>query len=763
MPNVTRGIDLFKENAEISFNADKIIIFIHKLSNVFLLPSWSTNSTIVTKKLSKPALALIGCLLIVIIVLGSFAIVSFENTNGRNSQTFQKNSIGLSIKPMGEIFKLFSNESKTFEATALNGTAPFTYIWKIIPSENFSIWINNEFQTLSTQGIAINGTKITLAYPQANEEFLVVTVLVNDANGVLGSQKFTVAISSISVYRLDSSNPGSDSNVTKTGSSTEIVNSIIQTFNASSPTPLYLIQANHDGAYEVIKGFNESVAFTSTNASKVFQYVNDDANLEGFSLYIAQGTYWFTNTVNFNKRFAIAGAGAGGNPDDYSGSGMTVLRMVSSSNCNLFNLTFTGTEVTNQLSFFKDIMFDGNRAAQSVVNTAIYQQANSAIDLRFEDLWFDSWKGPAVVIQQYWDHEFLRCVFEHNDDYGVNLLAINETAKASDVMFTDCFFLNTGGGISSSGTVASIWNVNVQSSEFTQLSNPAVNAEYAYYWTISNNKFYNMQNEALKVQGHYITVTSNTFALCSRASLGLYFDILINKTVNNGCSDIIISSNYIDAAGANGTIGIIGWQSLAHMSIVNNILSKGSNATVLNDNNGQIQGFIINGNTFYDGTGVLTGIRVLSAHPVTIANNIFDRYNTGIILTTGSKGALITGNTFENPSNIAISDTCSQGVGYYSHIYDNIGYNPIGNIPFPFFAGSTLILDSGGNNATMTSGLTYTNVGSPKTVYISGGAVTAISVNGQVIGITTGTITLEPTDSFSVSFTSSPTLKIFGQ
>lgn len=117
----------------------------------------------------------------------------------------------------------------------------------------------------------------------------------------------------------------------------------------------------------------------------------------------------------------------------------------------------------------------------------------------------------------------------------------------------------------------------------------------------------------------------------------------------------------------------------------------------------------------------------------------------------------VSDNSFVNNSATGTSGIIYDG-GNGTSIHSNIGYNPVGYNANPF-TGSTLKLLDYGDNATMTSGWTYTNQGSPKTFYVSGGTVTDIAVNGESIGLTSGTIQLQPGDNFSITFSSTPNLK----
>jgi hypothetical protein len=116
-------------------------------------------------------------------------------------------------------------------------------------------------------------------------------------------------------------------------------------------------------------------------------------------------------------------------------------------------------------------------------------------------------------------------------------------------------------------------------------------------------------------------------------------------------------------------------------------------------------------------------------------------------------------------------------VGAETSIYTNPGYNPVGYISSNFIYNGTsfnYIVDAGGawcnlgNSSTWESSKTYTNVESPKTLEIVAGSVTVIAKNGQTIGTGTSAtipieITLQPRDTFSITFSKAPMINVIGQ
>ena len=75
---------------------------------------------------------LVSLLFAVVILLSCVVVYQFvepQEVKGEEHQT-----LGLSVSPFGSTFKLGVNQSKTFTAQALNGSAPFCFSWKIVPS-----------------------------------------------------------------------------------------------------------------------------------------------------------------------------------------------------------------------------------------------------------------------------------------------------------------------------------------------------------------------------------------------------------------------------------------------------------------------------------------------------------------------------------------------------------------------------------------------------------------------------------------------------
>ena len=121
-------------------------------------------------------------------------------------------------------------------------------------------------------------------------------------------------------------------------------------------------------------------------------------------------------------------------------------------------------------------------------------------------------------------------------------------------------------------------------------------------------------------------------------------------------------------------------------------------------------------------------------------------FDYGIYLTPGSYAGpypLITNNKFIG-NTTPIADAPQPGV----IIKNNPGYNPVGWIASP---------------SVPTSASAYTNnYGVTCRVFVSGGTVSAIAINGVVTGLTSGQIILDPGETITLTYSSSPSWKWFG-
>jgi hypothetical protein len=172
-----------------------------------------------------------------------------------------------------------------------------------------------------------------------------------------------------------------------------------------------------------------------------------------------------------------------------------------------------------------------------------------------------------------------------------------------------------------------------------------------------------------------------------------------------------------------------------------------------------------------------------------ISGNIIENTNSVVpgaaIQLTDAKRILITGNNFsETVPNAAIAmagnsdnwqitqnyldDSATDPVsllGAGSVVINNAGYNPVGNIPDPWPAsGGDLTNEVSGGSPNPQSGTVYTVRHSPKTIVVTGGDLSQISINGVDTGLTAGVFKLGIGETIVVTYdTLIPTSAIFAE
>ena len=165
-------------------------------------------------------------------------------------------------------------------------------------------------------------------------------------------------------------------------------------------------------------------------------------------------------------------------------------------------------------------------------------------------------------------------------------------------------------------------------------------------------------------------------------------------------------------------------------------------------------GVAIVGNTF-DGNGQTAGAghydiwqNTGSGNPVLIEGNVFrTAQGTGAgqvaaAIHPQSTATKVIGNDFEGASG---ANALSSAAGYAAN---NPGYNPVGVLTPPSVPATTVAQAN--------------TFGVGVTVYVTGGTVTAIAVNGSATGLTSGPIHLGPGQTITLTYSAAPTWQWFG-
>ena len=269
-----------------------------------------------------------------------------------------------------------------------------------------------------------------------------------------------------------------------------------------------------------------------------------------------------------------------------------------------------------------------------------------------------------------------------------------------------------------------------------------------------------------------LTIEDNFIDFSAGSGIVIYNDAVM--------ADVVISGNQIQNADASGdgisvpiaNVLITGnhiegtqqpiYTDGAYTEIIDNVAMNPSSGYGLELDTGATHSMV--SENYVDSPPVnFNAAMLVNAADCTVENNRLIG-KVAVDIESGATGVVIEGNDFTG-STFPISSADSSYSAPTANgliLKDNVGYNPVGKIASPI-SGSAIV--DWGSSSTWLSGTKYTNWGSPKTVYLTGGTVSAIVVDGQTLftATTTTTIILQPGDTFSVTFISAPTITVIGQ
>jgi hypothetical protein len=172
------------------------------------------------------------------------------------------------------------------------------------------------------------------------------------------------------------------------------------------------------------------------------------------------------------------------------------------------------------------------------------------------------------------------------------------------------------------------------------------------------------------------------------------------------------------------------------------------------------------GCTFYgNGYGTYDQLTLDTCSNCSIIGNQFDPLATNkprydLTLLNGGDRNIVSDNNFQAYTKAAVH---LEDVQIQLYLKSNLGYNPLGVINNQTIASENYLVDSGGDTA-IASGNTYTCSGSDKTIYIIGGEVTEVDINGQTLfgGVTNISVFVPSGATFRILWAVQPTLGIVG-
>jgi hypothetical protein len=240
----------------------------------------------------------------------------------------------------------------------------------------------------------------------------------------------------------------------------------------------------------------------------------------------------------------------------------------------------------------------------------------------------------------------------------------------------------------------------------------------------------------------------------------LIFEGKGNPQFHTGSDGATITGNLIAGVKSIGeTLGIgihLDSSGTSRHVITGNVIKQCDGSAIRGE--GGNHDVVVSGNTI-DGTNAVVqdaSIVFQSAERVTITGNKILNNRTGspVGMKGGSKGWQIADNSFAQNSTDTPSPLSADSI-----VINNAGYNPVGVITNPWRPTGDLTNDGGGS-ADPVSGRLYTVRQSPKTIIITGGAVTQIAIDGIPIALLVGVFKLGIGETIAVTYSSLPITKV---
>ena len=527
-----------------------------------------------------------------------------------------------------------------------------------------------------------------------------------------------------------------------------------------TPTETYTYIISVSGSnYQMTNGTTGHIDYQSTNATQVINAAIGNLTQGGGSILFSSGTYNLNGSITGTNKDDITLAFENG-ATLFVANGMNApaILLNNANNWLIQNPTINGNAINQAVG-------GGSRAHGVEIDSS----NNSRVD------------GAYI--------------------YNVRLFGFYTLTNVVNVGIANSKITNCGwNGITLGGDNAGELSLYAINNEVAYCSDVGI-TNYGYSNTVQNNYIHDM-NGTTGFQGSGIagsqwgigvegggndTITGNTILNCwsgivISATTGLASNlnnISFNKVQNSTSVAIEISNDFNLI---NGNI-IIQWDALdvyaGGIYLDSTANYNTVTANILNCTNPNAQGIVI-----YGGTG-----NQITSNSINAPTN---QVNNGINVQNGSNNTIITQNLIvgcggsgikvDSGVNTVIKNNDLTQVASYTKIgnsgtttsiYTNPGYNPVGYVSANFIYNGTsfnYIVDgiqyiTMGNSSTWVSATTYTNTESPKVLYISGGTVTAIVFDGQTLytAATTCSITLQPGDTFSVTFSTTPTISVIGQ
>ena len=219
---------------------------------------------------------------------------------------------------------------------------------------------------------------------------------------------------------------------------------------------------------------------------------------------------------------------------------------------------------------------------------------------------------------------------------------------------------------------------------------------------------------------------------------------------------------YFDAPEPSDPPGTSEGPGTSNHTVTGNVIKNCDGSAIANG--GQNSDIVISGNIIQNTNSAVPGaaIQLTDAERILITgNNISETSeNASIAMAGTSDNWQITQNYLDDDADDPVSL-----LGASSVVINNSGYNPVGNIPDPWPAsGGDLTNEVTAGSPNPQSGTVYTVRHSPKTIIVTGGDLSQITINGVVTGLTAGAFKLSIGETIAVTYDMLiPTSAIFAE
>ena len=245
--------------------------------------------------------------------------------------------------------------------------------------------------------------------------------------------------------------------------------------------------------------------------------------------------------------------------------------------------------------------------------------------------------------------------------------------------------------------------------------------------------------------------------------------IMLFGPVSSGASIVGNMVANVKSIGSTSGTGIyfagpetLGEPATSNHTVTGNVIKNCEGSAIANG--GLNTDIVISGNIIENTNSVVPGaaIQLTDAERILITGNNFSETvpNAAIAMAGNSDNWQITQNYLDDSATDPVSL-----LGAGSVVINNAGYNPVGNIPDPWPAsGGDLTNEVSGGSPNPQSGTVYTVRHSPKTIVVTGGDLSQITINGVDTGLTAGVFKLGIGETIVVTYdTLIPTSAIFAE